>query len=369
MKRMKRVMRRLRPGLPVLVLVLVLGAGCGAIAQPQGWAAPVITSSGILTTLHKGKLALVDPVSKSTKWEFPPPSDKKTKLQGIYSNPAVTDTQVVFGGYNGHIYALNLADGNQIWDYNTKSSIVGGVAIAGSTVLAGNSDGNLVALDLGKGTPKPRWNVHTGERIWSTPVVDGDTVYVTSLDRKVYAYRLADGSRVWTDMASNGAIAATPEVANGRLYFGAFDKHLYAVDKTSGAQIWQSPAAANWFWAQALASDSTIYSGSLDGTVYAFSAGDGKISWSKKLGDSIRGRPALAGGMLVVADRTGRIAGFDPANGDQKWTTELNSTALGDLVLTADKSAVMLVTEGGKDGSRLVQLDPATGTVTVLATP
>ncbi len=369
MKSTGLILRRLRPLLPVLLLLVVLGAGCGAIAAPQGWAAPVLTSGGVLTTLHKGKLALVDPTSKSTKWEFPSASDKKTKLQGIYSNPAVTDTQVVFGGYNGHVYALNLSDGSQKWEYNTHSSIVGGVVIAGNTVIAGNSDGNVVALDLDKGTPKPGWNIHTGERVWSTPVIDADTVYVTSLDRKVYAYRLADGSHVWTDSSSKGAIAATPEVVNGHIYFGAFDKHLYALDKTSGSQLWQSPPAANWFWAQAVASDSTVYAGSLDGTIYAFSAQDGSVKWSQKLGDSVRGRPALVGGTLVVADRTGRVAGFDPADGTQKWKTELNSTALGDLVLTADKNAVMLVTEGGKDGSRLVQIDPAKGDVTVLATP
>src|SRR6476469_7582550 len=108
--------RRLRSSLPLLVValfVLLVGAGCGAIAQPQGWAAPVNTPTGVLTTLHKGKLALIDTSAKTTRWEFPPASDKKTKLQGIYSTPAITDTLVVFGGYNGHLYALNLADGSQ----------------------------------------------------------------------------------------------------------------------------------------------------------------------------------------------------------------------------------------------------------------
>src|SRR5438132_898967 len=107
--------RRMRPALALLLplaAIVFLAAGCGAISSPQGWAAPVDTGSGILTSLHRGKLALSDTSTPggTIKWEFPSASDKNVKLQGIYGTPVVSGGRVVFGGYNGHLYALTLAD-------------------------------------------------------------------------------------------------------------------------------------------------------------------------------------------------------------------------------------------------------------------
>ena len=358
--------------LPFILLVVLTGAACRGIAGPQGWAAPVDTPSGIITSLHKGKLSLTDPTGKEIRWQFPPATDKKTNLQGVYGTPVVTDKVVVFGGFNGHIYALQLEDGKQLWDVKTSASIIGSPAINGDSVYVGNSDGKLLALNLANGNQ--RWQFDTGERIWSQPVVDGSAgaVYVTCMNRKVYALALDTGKTLWTDTIAGGAIVSTPDVNGGRLYFGAFDKHVYAVEQQSGNKIWQSAETDNWLWAQPLLSDSgdTVYTGGLGGNVYSFDARTGAMNWSTpaKFTDAIRGRPALAQGVLVVADRKGHVEGLDPANGKSLWSADLNSTSLGDLVLSTDKRSVLAVTEGGTGGSRLVQIDPTNGTVTVLST-
>jgi len=347
--------------------LLLLGAGCGTIAQPQGWAAPVMTPAGVLASLHKGKLGLTDITKKSTIWEFPPAADKKTRLQGVYGTPVVVDTRVIFGAYNGHVYALNLADGSQVWDHDTKSSIVGSVAIGGDNVFVGNTDGQLLTLNIANGNELHR--LQTGERIWSGPVVQGSTVYVTSMDRKVYALNL-DGSSLWTDKSADGAIASTPAFSSGRLYFGSFDRYFYALDASNGHKVWQSDKpASNWFWSHPLVTGNTAYAGNLDGSVYAVNTDTGAVAWTSKLGNSIRAEPALVQGVLIVADKAGRVNGFDPATGAPKWGAplELESGALGDLVVSGDK--VLTLTEGGKNGSRLVQIDPQAGTMTVLATP
>lgn len=396
---MKRRCRAPALILPVL-LVILIAAGCGALSKPQGWAAPVVTPpgasvQGVLTSFHAGTLTLTDTVNKKTLWQFPlaakSGSPTPPKLQGIYSTPAIEGNTVVFGAYNGHVYALKLADGTEIWDYSTGASIVGGVAVSGDTTLpaacagsggasgklalVGNSDGNLYALNLagaGNLTTKKCWQDHTGDRIWSTPVVDNGTAYVTSLDRKVYAYKLDDGSMLWKNSDSDGAIAASPALSDGRLYTGSFDKHEYAIDASSGKQVWVSPQLSNWVWARAAVAGGRAYTGTLQGTVYALDSGSGQIVWSRELEkNAIRSGPVLAQGVLVVAGRDGRVEGYDPATGNPVWPqpAELHSTTLGNLVLSSDGTTVMTITEGGSGGSRLVGIDPKTGAVTVLATP
>lgn len=386
--------------LPTLLLIL-LAAGCGALSKPQGWAAPVVTPQGasvpgVLTSFHAGKLTLTNTTTKQAIWQFPldaksgappPPS-----LKGIYSTPVISGDTVVFGAYNGHVYALKLADGTEIWDYSTGASIVGGVAVSGDVtlpaacagssggsgklVVVGNSDGNLYALnfagDAAAKTTKKCWQHHTGDRIWSTPALDNGVAYVTSLDRKVYAWKLDDGSSVWTNKSSDGAIAASPAIGDGRLYVGSFDKHEYALDEATGNQVWRSPMLQNWVWARADISGGRVYTGTLDGTVYALDSSNGQVVWSRKLGkNAVRSGPIIAQGVLVAANRDGVVEGYDPTTGNPVWPqpATLSSTTLGNLVLSGDGNSVLTVTEGGSGGSRLVSIDPKTGAVTVLATP
>jgi len=147
---------------------------------------------------------------------------------------------------------------------------------------------------------------------------------------------------------------------------------LYAIDaQNNGAELWRSqPVADNWFWGHPLVANGMVYTGSLAGTVYGVSAQDGTVRWSQKLGTSIRGRPALSQGVLVVADRNGRVDGYDPASGAPKWDKpiELDSHALGDLVTQSDGS-ILVLTDGGKGGTRLVSIDPRTGATSDVVRP
>ena len=69
----------------------------------------------------------------------------------------------------------------------------------------------------------------------------------------------------------------------------------------------------------------------LDRHVYALDAATGVPRWPKPFAAKapIRAQPALAGGVLVVADQDGDVYGLDPATGQERWP----SIALGSGVL------------------------------------
>jgi outer membrane protein assembly factor BamB len=89
----------------------------------------------------------------------------------------------------------------------------------------------LWRADLGGG-PKPANGQISGQVLAA-----GGVVYATSvLTGRVYAYRAADGARLWSVSLPNGALTkAQPDLADGLLLVGASDGGLYGLDPATGA--------------------------------------------------------------------------------------------------------------------------------------
>jgi outer membrane protein assembly factor BamB len=305
-------------GLSLLGLLLL--SGCGRIATPQGWAAPVAVDNTILVTLQRAKLTAIDQQTNQQTWQFPAKDAKNIDLKAIYGTPVVGDGRVYVGGFDGTLYALDLATGDVLWQQKTDAAIVGGAALADGTVYVGSSDNKLYAFDATSGAS--RWPAfETQGDIWSTPVVDQGTVYVTSMDKRLYALDAATGQPKWAKpFEANGAMPSTPALDGDRLYVGALDNRLYALDKATGEVAW-SFKADNWIWCEPLVANGVVYVGGLDQHVYALDAAAGEPRWPKPFSAKapIRARPALAGGVLVVADQDGHVYGLDPATGQEHW--------------------------------------------------
>jgi outer membrane protein assembly factor BamB len=62
----------------------------------------------------------------------------------------------------------------------------------------------------------------------SSPAVAGNTVYVGSNDRNLYALSTTNGHRRWS-FGTSGHVFSSPTVADGVVYFGSDDHSLYAV--------------------------------------------------------------------------------------------------------------------------------------------
>ena len=193
------------------------------------------------------------------------------------------------GGYDGILYALNLANGNDIWDARVGdgSPIIGGVAAGGGLVFVGSSDGTLYAYDATEGVFQ--WRFETGNSIWATPAVADGKVFFGSMDQKVYALDLV-GQKLW-EFHTGGAVTAEPLVQDGRVYIGSFSSDFYALDAETGSMIWKFPDASNWYWSRAVTNGDTLFVGSTDGNLYALDAATGALHWVYPTEGSIVGSP------------------------------------------------------------------------------
>ncbi len=349
---------RRAPLIAMLVVVGLLAIGCGSVAKPQGWAAPVVEDQVVYVSHDAGKLGAYQTSGSARLWEFPG-KDAGLKLEGIYGTPDLGDDTIYVTGYNGSVAAVSASDGGERWRHRAGDRVISAPLALGDTVYTGTDGGFLVALD--RATGNERWRIKAGNQIWASPVTDGSTIFIASMDGAVIAFN-PDGSQRWRTEIAGGAIAGTPALADGVLYVGSFDKRLYALDAGTGEPRWESAAAGNWFWTEPVIDGDTVLAGSLDGHVYALDRQTGEQRWRTDVAAPVRARLAVANGVVVVPTGDGRLWGLQPATGDQAWQPVVVGGKLFSDLATAP-SGLYLAAEVGRKSHRLYRVNASAGSV------
>jgi outer membrane protein assembly factor BamB len=343
--------------LPAVLILAVAAVGCSRPAKPQGWAGPV-DSGQVLLVAHKSKLYALDSETFAPQWLFPNSAGSDVKSSSLYGTAAVDDGSVYIPTYDKKLFAVELETGELKWPspYRTGNQIVGGALAANGMVYFGDSDGTVYAIDAETG--EESWSFSTDKEVWSTPVLDGAALYVTSLDGKLYALDPSTGEELWS-FETDAGIAATPVIsqADNLIYVGGFDGKLRAIDLTTHEQRW-SGEAGNWFWATPLVANGVVYAPSLDHKVYAFDSDSGQKHWDEPFSAraEIRTTAVLAGDTLVVVDRDGDVYGLDPQDGTKlSGPFDLGRGVNADP-LALSNGQVLIVTNGGE----MVRINPET---------
>ena len=296
--------------LALLVLAVAAcsqGSACTGLSNPQGWSSATIVGDALYVGTMEGELVALDREGGDILWRFALQTDDDD-VRAIYGSPTVTEDSVVFGGYDGVLYALSLETGEEVLFGRVRvgdgEPIVGGAVVADDLVLVGSSDGYLYAFGLAEG--EELWRFKTGGEVWSTPAVDNGIAYIGSMDRKLYAVDTSDGSKRW-EFSTNGAITAKPLVSNGRVYVGSFDGTFYAVDGGTGDEVWRFDGANKWYWSGAVVEEDTLFAASLDGHLYALDVESGELVWKLNAEAPIVGSPAIVGDRVAVASDDGTV--------------------------------------------------------------
>ncbi|MEX1253960.1 MAG: PQQ-binding-like beta-propeller repeat protein [Dehalococcoidia bacterium] len=346
----------------VFVVGSLLAAGCTGVTGPKGWASPVEEGDTLLVA-HRENLIAFEAGSLDERWSFPGSIGEDSEDVdpiALYGTPAITDDAIYVPGYDGTLYALDHETGEVLWLFETDGPIIGGVIADEAGIYFGSSDGHVYALNPG-GSEMWAKPFETGGAVQSTPALDGDMLYVTSLDSKLYALDASSGEERWS-FTTEAGLASAPIVnqATGLVYVGGFDSRLRAIDLDSHQEQW-AIEAKNWFWTTPLVAGGVVYAGSLDHKVYAADAATGQSHWEDpfSVGGEVRAGPALVGGRLIVISRDGEVYGIDPEDGSSSGgSLELGSDVLADplVVEGEDGPEVVVVTVGGD----LVRIDPST---------
>lgn len=157
---------------------------------------------------------------------------------GYFSSSSVVVNDVVYIGGNT-IYALNATTGSIIWLSSYKSNVT--PAIANGVLYLGYGEssfgemsssppyfatvytGTFYALNAANG--QEIWKRTFNNEVYSSPAIVGDVVYFGCNDGNLYALNSNNGATIWAYPAGGGS---SPAFSDGVLYFGSDDHNVYA---------------------------------------------------------------------------------------------------------------------------------------------
>lgn len=330
----------------ILTILAVLSAltlaGCGGQAPATAW--PGLTAGDDVVYLTATtKAYAIYAADGKVKW----PYEHKVTQTGLlgtnqvsdqlHAKPAVSAGVVYFGTDSGYLVAVDAATGSEKWPpYRPELPSIdllivniqehptpdyAGPTVAGNKVIFVGTGNKVYAVDTATGKPSTSWQPYeSGSRIWGTPLVVTDTVYITTLGHELVALDAATGNPRWTFNKPTGALAGSPVFDNGVVYVGSFDKHLYAIDAASGQERWAFDAN-NWVWEGPAVVSNTLYFGDLDGNVYALDAATQKLAWAQpfKADGAVRATPLYADGTLYFGTDNGVLYALDATTGQLRW--------------------------------------------------
>lgn len=285
------------------------------------------------------------------------------KLRGT---PVVREGKAYVGSEDGGLYCVSLVDGRLLWRFEAGCELSSSPALAKNLVLFLGRDGVMRALNADTG--KVRWETTLGEdlapkgdpRLWdlwvSSPLVEGNRVFIGSGNGKVYALELESGKSIW-QFTTGGRVRSSPSLWEGRVFVGSFDGNVYAIDAVTGQQQWRFSTGAPVQSSPALAGGN-LFVGSRSAAVFALDARTGVLKWrsAHPNGSWVLGSPAVSNGKVVVGSSDEHfVQALDQESGQELWCFPTRGRVLGSPTIQGE---VVLV---GTEDASLFALDLESG--------
>jgi len=261
------------------------------------WTAPIVVNDKVYVSTWSGdttqpysndnnKLLALDLENGNKLWEFDLP-------EGSYATPAATNEVVVVAcneDSGNNLFAVDAETGEVLW--NNSVGVIG----RSSPVIYGNNvfivcekpsgmlyaTSDMVSLDLTTGNIL--WNetlstalISSRELSEVTPAIYNDKIYVASPDGDLYTLTIGNGTKqllahVYDFTVLKPELATSVAYADGLIYISTPDGYLYRVDASSGDV--KSPFAsiedADWsFITSPITSNGLTFVGDEQGKIYA----------------------------------------------------------------------------------------------------
>lgn len=161
------------------------------------------------------------------------------------SKPTLHQGHVFFTSSEDSFYCLEASTGRLIWQYKRKNGGLTSIhaasepAIDGNQVLAGSSDGYLIALSLKEGRliqEKKLTSAIKFTDVDASVVQDGQSLFIPSYDGNLYALTRGSLETRWKFEAGG---TRTVTLTGDHLVLGSSDGSVYFIQKESGKLIWK----------------------------------------------------------------------------------------------------------------------------------
>ena len=195
---------------------------------------PLLIGTQVYTANTSGTFFCVERTTGEVRWMFQIPDN--TRLKGIRSTPAGTDSGVVFGADDGAVYHLDAATGKLRWRIAGDAAIQAPVVIFRQTAYVTTLRGTIMAIDIASGAL--RWLRGTGHPVFGPLLVDSLRAVVGTTGGLVLALNTSSGELLWScDLQSpvNSGLLGSDTL----LYVGTLKKELVALRALDGTVLWR----------------------------------------------------------------------------------------------------------------------------------
>jgi outer membrane protein assembly factor BamB len=272
-------------------------------------ATPSLEGQVVFVAMHSKAIAAFNAETDQMYWSF-------GVGEKIQAPPVVVGGRVYVASLT-HLWVLDAASGHVIWTFKHGASgwpTTGSPAILGNAVYIGLGTGTqLWALNLADG--RVLWSFDTGDRITSSPLVQGNTVYIATWQGKIFALNRSNGQLRWVYLLNTvrhqnvvDGVGGSMALANNRLYAGDYRGSILCIDALHGKLVWRFATGAQVL-ATPVVAGGRIYVGSGDGFFYTLDSKTGRPAWRYATGE-IRSSASLGNGRLYVGSLNGMVYAF-----------------------------------------------------------
>jgi outer membrane protein assembly factor BamB len=280
--------------------------------------------------------------------------NQKWKYKGGAFKAAVSvrGGKVYVGDTDGKFHCVDAASGKKIWSFETEGEITSGANFAGANVLFGSSDEHLYCLSK-DGQLQWKFKI-AGGPVNGSPAVIRERTFVAGCDSSLHVIDTVKGGEQ-AAVELGGPVGATSAVVGDHLYVGTMDKQFLAVDWKQKQVLWkfEAPKRAQDFYASAAVTDALVIVGSRDKCVHALDRKTGKRVWTYATEGKVDSSPAVVGKRVFAGSIDGNLYVLDLDKGTLIKKFDLGGAISGSpavagdcLVIGTEKGVVYCI--GGK---------------------
>ncbi|KUK14502.1 MAG: hypothetical protein PWQ16_1324 [bacterium] len=237
----------------------------------------------------------------------------------IYSSPSIKGDRIVLNGLEGIVACLN-GDGGLVWKYklNDDETILSSPLIEDERVFITSvlNKGKIYCLDLNYG--EKFWEYEVSSPIVSSPALYDNKVFFAGTDGTIYAFSW-QGSLIW-NIRVEGAVYATPAVEDGKLIVGTSTGKVYCINASTGEIIWDSKLESPIELEASIDDSNRVYIVTSSNKLYCLDLDDGTDLWEVSFSSRVCAPPSYSDGKVLIPLSDGSIYAISPRGGSIFWS-------------------------------------------------
>jgi len=242
--------------------------------------------------------------------------------------------------HQSSIIALRVDDGTLLWQYQQELSTPN-IFVSDGIVYLNTPDGALLVA-LQATTGRLLWRTPANEAQWFLTSADGRT-YTKSEQGIISARQSRTGSLIWHYQSAS---SSSPLVAGESVYLSSANGTLVALRAHDGSLLWQNKHANTLGGIVSLA-DGVLYVSASNGTIFAFHTLDGSLLWQYHLSSLPDQQAMVINDQLYFHTRDGYVSALQARTGLLLWRYHVGPLSLSQTTVQVAKHEVYMMAQDG----------------------